>query len=165
MSDLTDAIEAAALNAVLGAVIWSDDSNQPELRDIARDIAQAVTADVEPILRADERAKVAEEIEARLVCCDIHERIVAAMPDTAAVARLLERGNGYHAICHWGGAAAAIARGHAQPAETAVGASTAPAEGPGKRASVIRAQDAGGTPGGIVRAEHVDRARQIGDGT
>lgn len=74
-------------------------------------IAGVVIAAAAPLIEAETRRKVAEEIETEFVCCDIAERIKATDGDHKAVARLMARGSGYHPICHWGGTAAAIARG------------------------------------------------------
>jgi hypothetical protein len=63
-------IETAA-DAVIASVIWGDDTQRPELRDIARDIAQGVLAATVELIaeraaadaRADERERIAVAIE------------------------------------------------------------------------------------------------------
>lgn len=72
------------------------------------------------VIRADERRRVSDRITAELVCCDLYDRMNNSTPqqfgmfklewaalDGPALANLL--GLSYHAICHWGGYAAAIA--------------------------------------------------------
>lgn len=72
------------------------------------------------VIRADERMRASNRITAELVCCDLYDRLNNSIPeqfgmsegawaalDGEAVANLL--GVRYHAICHWGGYAAAIA--------------------------------------------------------
>lgn len=72
------------------------------------------------VIRRDEREKIAYHIRAELVCCDLYERVGSATPEqfgmtedawdklsVKSVANLM--GLGYHAICHWGGYAAALA--------------------------------------------------------
>jgi hypothetical protein len=75
----------------------------------------------EVAIRADERDKIAYYILAELVCCDIHERLEAeaakghwddekhqyVMP---ASWRELRHGRDYHAMCHFGGWAASLAK-------------------------------------------------------
>lgn len=88
-------------------------------------MAPAMTRDV--VIPARDAAKrttrelVAQQIEAELVCCDLYEQMNKTTPEQLGLtereaaflhpkdlARLL--GLNYHAICHWGGYAAAIAR-------------------------------------------------------
>lgn len=49
--------------------------------------------------------QIALQIEAELVCCDIYEHINSGEDEKA-----MRKTGDYHAICHWGGYAAAIAR-------------------------------------------------------
>lgn len=56
--------------------------------------------------RRQEAADIAFRIEAELVCCDVFERD-----------KNTDRAGTHHAICFWGGAAAAIARDGARIAE------------------------------------------------
>lgn len=70
---------------------------------------------------AAERERIAQAIEDELVCCDIYRRIEDAYRDArdatggheegVAAQRSVMRSSDYHAICHHGAHAAAIARG------------------------------------------------------
>lgn len=80
-----------------------------------------ISGEMFPLVRADERGRVAGRIEAELVCCDLYERINSAKPEDH---RLTEKhwsmlspkvaagqlGLDWHAICHWAGYAASLAR-------------------------------------------------------
>lgn len=80
-----------------------------------------ISTEMFPAVRADERDKIAYHITAELVCCDIYERLEAeaakgywdrkahqwVMP---ASWRLLRASHEYHAICHYGGWAASLAK-------------------------------------------------------
>lgn len=70
-----------------------------------------VAAQIVDLVRRHEAGGIAYHIEAELVCCDIFERLEATYPDQEAWAQL--RGSpDYHAICHYGGWAAHLARSH-----------------------------------------------------
>lgn len=81
----------------------------------------AITQDVVIPTRKHMRKKIAGDIEADLVCCDLYDRINEATPESLGVseqewaamsgqqvADKLELS--YHAICHWAGYSADIAR-------------------------------------------------------
>lgn len=85
-----------------------------------------ISTEMFPVVRADEREKVAYRIEAELVCCDLYEQLNNSdfsphvLPRDAAGILGLD----YHSICHWGGFAADVARsgdgpGHWAPSEPA----------------------------------------------
>jgi hypothetical protein len=80
----------------------------------------SIITEMFPAVQADERDKVRYHIVAELVCCDIHERLEAeaakghwddvkhqyVMPKSWEG---LRKSSDYHAICHYGGWAAALA--------------------------------------------------------
>lgn len=80
----------------------------------------SIITEMFPVVQADERDKVAYHITAELVCCDIHARLEAEaakghwdedkhqwiMPKSW---KALKKSSDYHAICRYGGWAAALA--------------------------------------------------------
>lgn len=80
----------------------------------------AISMEMFPAVRADERDKIAYHITAELVCCDIHARLEAeaakghwnpeinqwVMPSSWVS---LRKSSDYHDICHYGGWAASLA--------------------------------------------------------
>jgi hypothetical protein len=77
-----------------------------------------IITEIVPAVRVDEREKVAYRIEAELVCCDLYDKINQEGV-TAEEYQVFSASNDYHAICHWGGYAAAIARGGDGPGHEA----------------------------------------------
>lgn len=80
----------------------------------------SISMEMFPLVRADERDKIAYHIRAELVCCDIFEKLEAMrLPDEIGDIRDLLRAakgfnaqvatHGYHAMCHYGGWAAQLA--------------------------------------------------------
>lgn len=75
-----------------------------------------LSAEMFPLVRADERDKVAYYIRAELVCCDIHEKLEKAYdsgkyrPDIRPRDLAQVLGISYHAICRYGGWAAQLAQ-------------------------------------------------------
>lgn len=122
MADASGAINAAVEAAT--KAIYDDKRTWDEFaedvrrngkpRTIRKLVAQIAIEAAAPVLLAAERERIAARIEAELVCCDLYERIDACGPDQKAVGDLIRDSREkyeYHAICHWGGYAAAIARG------------------------------------------------------
>lgn len=83
-------------------------------------LAPTISSEMFPLVRADERDKVAYHIVAELVCCDIHARLEAEaakgtwsdrdheykMPESWYE---LKKSHDYHPMCHYGGWAASLA--------------------------------------------------------
>jgi hypothetical protein len=80
----------------------------------------AISAEMFPAVRADERDRVAYHITAELVCCDIHARLEAEaskghwddQKHTYVMPKSwydLKKSHDYHDICHYGGWAASLA--------------------------------------------------------
>lgn len=88
------------------------------VRSIAENIAPLPPPGTPGETEAKLRAKIAEEIRAELVDCDVYdrlaplrERIDTACDDWSERQADLDREAGAHALCYWGEAAARIAEG------------------------------------------------------
>lgn len=68
----------------------------------------SISTEMFPLVRADERDKIAHYIRAELVCCDIFERM-EALGEGAEEYQVLSTKGDYHGICHYGGWAAQLA--------------------------------------------------------
>lgn len=83
-------------------------------------IMPAISTEMFPAVRDDERDKVAYYITAELVCCDIFQRMEAAgrLDDSKGVSARdpegewfkLRHGPNYHPMCRYGGWAASLAK-------------------------------------------------------